>query len=107
MAHDVFISYASAEKSYAYEVKSVIEKHGYRCWIAPDSVPAGSSYADELENAIKNCQVVVLMLSDKAQQSKWVQREVERGLSHGKVLVLFHIDESKIRDEFAFFLGAA
>ncbi len=105
MAHEVFISYASSERSYADQVKAVIENHGYRCWMAPDSIPAGSSYADEIENAIKNCQVVVLMLSEKAQESIWVHREVERGLSHRKELIPFHIDESETRDGFAFFLG--
>jgi hypothetical protein len=41
MAHDVFISYASEDKTVADAVCAMIESQGVRCWIAPRDVLPG------------------------------------------------------------------
>nr|MCR4885047.1 hypothetical protein [Clostridiales bacterium] len=51
------------------------------------------------------CKVVVVVLSDLAQDSIWIPKEVGRALSHKKPVIPFHIDESDLRDPFLFFLS--
>ena len=41
MAHDVFVSYASGDKTVADSVCATLESHGVRCWMAPRDVLAG------------------------------------------------------------------
>ena len=96
MKHDVFISYTTLEKEYAKQVKKILNHNGYTCWMAPESIPGGSSYANEIEKAISSCKIVVVILSEKAQESIWIPKEISRALTHKKMIVPFHIDESAI-----------
>ena len=107
MGCEVFISYTSSEKQNADQVKEVIEANGYSCWMAPESIPGGSSYADEIEAAIRDCKVMVVVLSEKAQDSIWIPKEISRALDNRKIVVPFHIDQSDLRDSFRFYLTDA
>jgi len=39
MAHDVFISYSSKDKTVANAVCATVENRKVRCWIAPRDIP--------------------------------------------------------------------
>lgn len=67
--HDVFISYSSKEMTTADTVRSILEKNGIVCWMAPRDIPGGSNYTKEIPVAIRSCQVFVLVLSANAQSS--------------------------------------
>ena len=101
---DVFISYKSDEYAQAIWVKDALETNGISCWMAPMSIPGGSSYASEIENAIKGCRVFVLILSKKAQGSRWVTKELDRALNCGKTIMPFDIDNHPLNDAFNFYL---
>ncbi len=101
---DVFISYKSDEYAQAIWVKDALETNGISCWMAPMSIPGGSSYASEIENAIKGCRVFVLILSKKAQDSRWVTKELDRALNCGKTIMPFDIDNHPLNDAFNFYL---
>lgn len=102
--HDVFISYKSEEFPEASWVKSVLEENGLTCWMAPSSIPGGSSYAEEIEDAICKCGVYVLILSQKAQESKWVQKELDMALNQEKVILPFMIENCRLQKAFNFYL---
>lgn len=104
---DVFISYRFCEFDYAEQICSKLEAEGYSCWLAPKSIPGGSSYANEIEDAIRNSKVVVLVLSEKAMDSIFIPKELSRALAHGKKIIPFHIDRSKLKDPFTFYLTDA
>lgn len=102
--HDVFISYKAEEYVEASWVKSVLEENGFTCWMAPASIPGGSSYADEIENAIINCSVFVLILSQKAQESKWVKKELDVALNKEKIILPFMIENCQLQKAFNYYL---
>jgi hypothetical protein len=60
-ASKVFISHASKNFKLADEIRSRLESIGIECWIAPRDIPLGSSYGEEITNAIKNCVAVVFV----------------------------------------------
>ncbi len=101
----VFISYKVEDSDDASWVKSTLESNGIQCWMAPDSIPGGSSYATEIENAIKNCTAFVLVLSERAQSSKWVSKEVDRAINFGKRVLPFTLDNAPLKDDFSFYLS--
>lgn len=101
---DVFISYKAEEFSEASWVKNTLETNGVTCWMAPQSIPGGSSYASEIETAIKNCKVFVLILSQNSQNSKWVTKELDRALNCGKIIMPFDIDNYPLNNAFNFYL---
>lgn len=102
---NVFISYSSKEYVEACRLKSVIESNGIDCWMAPQSIPAGSDYSAEIPSAIRNCDAFVLLLSFAAQNSIWVPKELDFALSCKKTILPFHLDESDLNDSFNFRLS--
>ncbi len=102
--YDVFISYKAEEFAEASWVRSVLEENGLTCWMAPASIPGGSSYADEIDDAIGNCRVFVLILSQKAQESKWVKKELDMALNKEKVILPFMIENFQLQKAFNYYL---
>ncbi|WP_226669736.1 toll/interleukin-1 receptor domain-containing protein [Metabacillus litoralis] len=101
---DVFISYSSSEFNNVYSIKNILEKNNIHCWMAPHSIPGGSSYANEIPVAIKNSGMFLLMLSAKSQKSQWVQKEVSLALSYGKTVLPFMLEKCELSESFNFFL---
>ncbi len=101
---NVFISYKAEEYDEAVWVKKILEENRITCWMAPQSIPTGSSYAKEIDSAIKNCNVVVLMLSRAAQDSVWIEKEIDIALNYRKIIVPFDIEDCPIQGAFNFYL---
>lgn len=102
---DVFISYSSLESEEAIAVNGILQKNGISTWMAPDSIPPGSNYTFEIPRAIKACTVFLLILSDKAQKSRWVSAEVENAFKNEKLILPLQIEKCQMRDEFDFLLS--
>lgn len=100
----VFISYSSKDYETAQQTKEILEKNGIPCWMAPQSIPGGSSYAEEIPEAISKCSALLLLLSQSSQLSVWVPKEVGLAISAGKITIPFHIDDSRMSDVFNFLL---
>ncbi|PMC35708.1 hypothetical protein CJ195_18145 [Bacillus sp. UMB0899] len=101
---DVFISYSSSDFNNVISIKNILEKNNINCWMAPHSIPGGSSYAHEIPIAIKSCGMFLLMLSTKSQKSQWVQKEVSLALSYGKTVLPFMLEKCELSESFNFFL---
>lgn len=101
---DVFISYNSKEFNKASWVRTMLETNGISCWMAPADIPGGSSYAAEIPVAIKACKVFVLILSEKAQESKWVPKELDMAIGANKTIMPFMLENCTLRDDFNFYL---
>ena len=104
MKKDVFISYSSKDFDKVNNVKSILEVNGISCWMAPQCIPTGSSYAKEIPVAIRNCRVFLLMITSKSQESQWVPKEVSLALSECKCVIPFVIEDCMLTDIFNFFL---
>ena len=101
----VFISYKSEDFDEANWIKSTLEKNGISCWMAPGSIPGGSSYAKEIPLAIKHCKVFVLVVSEKCQTSMWVPKEIDQAINLGKVILPFMLENCPLQDDFNFYLS--
>jgi hypothetical protein len=93
MAHDVFISHASADKAIADAVCASLERHGIRCWIAPRDIRPGADWGEAIVEGIKHARVLVLVFSAGANASTQIPREVERAVSHEIPIVPFRIED--------------
>ncbi|MBR6951104.1 MAG: leucine-rich repeat domain-containing protein [Oscillospiraceae bacterium] len=102
---DVFISYKAEEFDEADRVRNELEENGLSCWMAPMSIPGGSSYAVEIPQAIREAKVFVLILSEKTQTSRWVPRELDQAINEGKTILPFMLENCPLRDEFSFYLS--
>ena len=104
---EIFISYSSNDLQQAETVRNVLEKNGLSCWMAPRDIPGGSNYTKEIPIAIRNCKVFVLVLSESAQSSHWVLKELDSAVNCGKVILPFMLEDCSLNDEFNFLLTGA
>lgn len=86
-ANDIFISYSTKNQDIAQNVKRYLEAHGITCWMAPENIPAGSNYTKEIPYGILNSKIAVLILSDNAMQSVWVNQEVTYLLNADHIVI--------------------
>jgi hypothetical protein len=105
MLHDVFISYASQNKQTADAICHVLEVNKIKCWIAPRNVSGGIPYAREINKAIMDTAMVVLVFSEFAQKSKFVKGEIELAFSKNKPIITFDIDGTIPQGEMEFYLN--
>lgn len=102
---NVFISYSSKEYDKASALRQVLVANSIECWMAPQSIPFGGDYGQEIPKAIKSCDIFLLLLSESAQTSKWVPKELDNAINEGKIIIPFHADESNLNDAFNFMLS--
>lgn len=101
-----FISYSSKNQSEANAMKKLLNDEGIETWMAPGDIPAGSSYMKEINHALKNCSCLILLLSEAAQISQWVVKEVERALNYKKPIIPVQIELVVLNDEFEFAISS-
>jgi tetratricopeptide (TPR) repeat protein len=103
MPHDVFICYASQDKSVAEAVCDALEVRQIKCWIAPRDVLPGVQWAESIVDAIDSSRAIVLVLSANSNISPQVIREVGRAAGKSIPIIPFRIDDvipSKSMDYF-------
>lgn len=101
---DVFISYCSAQREYADCLRNHLTSKGIRCWMAPYSIPAGSSYQAEIPAALSKIPNVVLILSQEAESSRWVQKEVGCAIGSKHRLIPIRNSVYESSSQFSFLL---
>lgn len=91
--YSAFISYASDNRDKADEICASLEGRGLVCWIAPRDIRAGREYGDEIILGLERSAAVVLVLSEAANTSVFVLREIERAVSKEINVIPVRIEE--------------
>ena len=107
MAHEVFISHSSVDKSAADTVVAVLEARGIRCWIAPRDIPPGTTYSAEIINALSGARILILVYSAATNSSTHVVREVERAADLRKPILPLRLDDVAPSPELAYFISGS
>jgi len=105
MAHDVFISHSSNNRTVANAVCAALEGIGIRCWIAPRDVMPGRPYAGEITRAIQQSRAFVLIFSEHSNNSEQVLREVQLAANSHLHIVQFRIDAVVPSDDLEYYLS--
>ncbi|HEU6439782.1 MAG TPA: TIR domain-containing protein [Terriglobales bacterium] len=87
VARSVFISYSGEDQAVGEQVCRLLEEQGIPCWMAPRNVLPGHDYGEQIIDAIESTRVMVLILSEHANSSQFVKREVERAIAKGRVVI--------------------
>jgi hypothetical protein len=92
--YSCFISYSSKDQAFAERVHADLQNKGVRCWFAPHDMPIGAKIIDAIDKAIQLRDKVLLILSEAAIASDWVEGEVTRALDEERTrknVVLFPV----------------
>jgi hypothetical protein len=92
--YDIFISYAREDINFAKELATDLEKEGFSVWW-DISIPAGKTFDQVIEDAIKAAKCVIVLWSSYSTKSNWVRIEAEEGRTRGNLVPVL-IEEVEI-----------
>lgn len=102
---NVFISYAKEDAASAIQLCQATERMGVKCWIAPRDVLPGDEWTDAIEQALRNCTAIVVLVSVNSQKSIHVKREITEAITCDKRVFPYRIDSVPISGGFAYLLS--
>ncbi|HEU0294928.1 MAG TPA: toll/interleukin-1 receptor domain-containing protein [Anaerolineales bacterium] len=73
----IFISYSHKDKEFVHKLHHDLENEGFEVWI-DDRIDFGDEWPMVIQKKLDACDAFILVASDNAYQSKWVQKEVTR-----------------------------
>ncbi len=79
--HEVFLSYASADREIAHRIFEELRKRGIRVFSATYELQPGDSIARAIESAVSASDYLVILLSPSSVSSVWVQHELSAALA--------------------------
>ena len=103
-APDVFISYSSKQTDLAHRIFKILTSRGVSCWIAPESISPGSDYVNDIAIGLGITKLTVLVLTQDAEKSRWVQKEIKATISSKHILIPFQKEPYDISYTFNFML---
>ena len=91
---DVFISYSSSDFACASSACDFLEDNGLVCWIAPRDINRTlSSYPEAISHAMSKARAVVVLLSDTANLSVHIPRELDMALERKLPIVPIRLQD--------------
>lgn len=103
---DVFISYASGDAAYATAVCRFVEAEGLTCWIAPRDVDRDVlAYPEAISRGIAQSTAVVVILSEGANLSVHIPRELDLGLKARALIVPVRFKNIKPQGQLEYLLA--
>jgi uncharacterized protein YjbI with pentapeptide repeats len=89
-----FISYSTKDQEFAHRLYADLQNNNVRCWFAPHDIRGGKKIHEQIDEAIRVYDRLLLILSEASMSSEWVKTEIanarQKELAHGK-RVLFPI----------------
>lgn len=76
--YSCFISYSSKDDEFARRLHSRLRDEKLNVWFAPEDMRGGRKSAEQIDEAIRNRDRLLLVLSEHSMESQWVRREVKR-----------------------------
>ncbi|MBA3494640.1 MAG: toll/interleukin-1 receptor domain-containing protein [Gammaproteobacteria bacterium] len=73
---NAFISHASKDVALAARLEELLEEDGLKVWLDHSEIRLGVLLRKELQTAIKNSRVLILLWSKVAAKSRWIAAEV-------------------------------
>lgn len=84
----LFLSYSRKDVAKAQRLCEWLEREGHEVWRDEDDISGGASFSAAIENALKDCDAVVVLWSASSVQSAWVRDEAGFGRDANKLIPL-------------------
>lgn len=94
-----FISHSTKDLEFAERLHADLQDNGVRCWFSPQDMEIGGDIWDDIDSAIRTRDKIVLILSENALSSGWIEDEVKKGFAeersrNQRVLFPVRIDDA-------------
>jgi hypothetical protein len=76
--YSCFISYSTKDQEFADRLYADLQNKGVRCWFAPHDIQAGKKIHEQIDEAIRRYERLLLILSTESMKSPWVKTEIRK-----------------------------
>jgi hypothetical protein len=78
--YSCFISYSTKneDQEFADRLYADLQDSGVRCWFAPHDIQAGKKIHEQIDEAIRRYERLLLILSPNSMNSEWVKTEIRK-----------------------------
>lgn len=76
--YSCFISYSTKDQEFAERLHTDLQNKNVRCWFAPHDVQGGRKLHEQIDEAIRVHEKVLLILSEHSMNSEWVKTEIAK-----------------------------
>ena len=76
--YSCFISFSTTDQRFAERVHADLQGKGVRCWFAPHHIQGGKKIQEQIDEAIRIYDRLLLILSDQSMKSEWVKSEIAK-----------------------------
>lgn len=74
--YSCFLSYSTKDQDFADRLHADLQARGVRCWFAPHDIRAGKKLHEQIDEAIRVYDRLLLILSEHSMNSEWVKTEI-------------------------------
>jgi hypothetical protein len=89
--YSLFISHSSKNKDFAQKLHDDLQSNGVRCWLDNEDIKGGRKLHEQIDEAIRSHDKLLLILSPESMASEWVKTEIakarKREIKEGKQLL--------------------
>lgn len=94
-----FISYSRRQLYFAEAIALHLQKAGIQTWFDLQQLGAGTDWASTLKKGYENCQSLVLVVSQAALASKYVETEWDTARENGREVILAVFEDVHLPDK--------
>lgn len=76
--YSCFISYSTKDQEFADRLHADLQNRGVRCWFAPHSISGGKKIHEQIDEAIRVYDRLLLIVSEHSMKSGWVETELSK-----------------------------
>jgi hypothetical protein len=76
--YSCFISYSTQDQPFADRLHADLQAKGVRCWFAPHKMSGGKKLHEQIDEAIRLYDRLLLILSEHSMESEWVKTEIAK-----------------------------
>lgn len=91
-----FLSYSRVDQDFALRLAQELRSSGVHVWLDQLDIPKGARWDDEVEKALKGCDVFMVILTPASSQSHNVKDEISYALNNQKKILPILLKKSEI-----------
>lgn len=91
-----FISYSRINKEFTTKLVKGLRSGGYPVWFDLMDIPTGSRWDDEVEKALRECSIFMIILTPASIASENVKDEIGYAIDHGKRILPVLLEECDV-----------
>jgi formylglycine-generating enzyme required for sulfatase activity len=107
-----FLSYSRVNKDFALRLAKELKAEGFYVWLDQLDIPAGARWDREVEKALKECEIFMIIITQASTESENVLDEIGYAIDKGKRILPVLLENCEIplrlrRFQYADFTGAS